>query len=404
MDTNSSHVNRKTVQEIFDRKPSVLAEETGFTLVREGTASVTGLRIFKDPCDMKDPSPKCPMKGLIIDSEDYILAPGVKIPLSSDDFTDEELEKMILDPNVTVANAVDGTTVRIYNDRTGTIQVSSNGQITPIKGWGPVGAPSILDLLIQVIDQFDEAQLNRDYCYYFRLSHTDLCSFSRPVENKLTLMYVIDCRTLDHVDIYTPEFDHFRYRAAEPLGGDIASRQELKEFLFSVPDAPAPVDPAKFGVVLTLPSGSIVRLVNKNCQNALDLLPNVPDPAHHWIHLLDSTPDAPASTPDAPASTTDAQSLVDVMAKLEWRATSYLAYFPWRQPQFQQIKQWFLHLVMDLKNDIKMGRAGPDRRNYIDKVMGSLGSDPSMGQLTRHLAREDPTRIIYLMKTVYPPN
>lgn len=388
--------SRKTVLEVFGISPEELAKISGYTLEtqKEGGQS---LRIFKNPCNPPT-NLSYPIKGMIIDDKDQIIAPGVPVPLDLEELDNKArfqmVDDMSGDPSVDITDAVDGIIVRMYHHPNGTIGVSSNGMIVPVKSWGPPGTPSILTLFIQLCEssqQFDETRLNPDYCYYMRMAHQSVPGLTFPTQNRLILTDVIDCRTLARVPINTEEFNHFAHR----VGCSFPSVYSITDFLFGDEQMhPSPVNPNRFGVMFRLPDGTVYRVVNWNCKDAEDIQPNHPDPYYHWIHLVQDHRKVITCMDQAVPVELD-----DALTLLEEKATKYLKYFPHRKSYFTCARECFKTLVTNIAHDLETGRVGPGRLNYLDKLKKESGVEWTPAKIAFHLANEDLPRLIFLMHT-----
>lgn len=373
-------MEHQTIQSVFGiADMQSLAAKFGYNTKTEGD-----LTIFVATDNSVNPDTSaCYLKGMVVDSEGHILAPGVTMPVHPASMSVQELAALIMDPSNTITQAVDGILVKLYYDRSGDIHVSSNGQLLPTKGWGPPSSPSILDMFLETCSQFSEVELSTNYCYYMRLVHPSHSSFSSSRTPTIYLTDVIDVRSLQHIPLSTIE-----YFTNKPRDLSQQPRDELVSRLLTETCEPRPVT-SDFGVIVILPTWSYVRIVDRNCQAAIDILPNDPDPNFHWIHLIVSD--------DQPGTTDDLDEAVNALESD--RVKTYLSFYPARRQSMEEARKKFCTTVNNIVNDMKSGRFPEYCLRYSEDIRQSFGTDvPSPGQLAYHLASQDYARIKFFLR------
>lgn len=382
--------SHSAVQELLSTATSAIdvAEQFSYGLKKDKS---TNLEIFKV---QKDSNTKegAALKGVIIDGH-QVVAPGIPVPLEWTG-TQEELKALFLNTDNKLTRAYDGVMLRIYhhNDQW---MVSSSGMVCPTGSWGPPDARTIIDMYSDVEGEYDVEQLNKSYCYYVILVHQDHYGFTTPKSNKLVLVDVVDMSTMTSLPISNEEFSHFKSRQETIT----ECREDVFQSLFREPEEYHEVDADNFGVTLFTPEGQI-RVVDRNCQHATDLLPNLPDPREHWVDLLVTDP-----LDDLP------ETLHELIDYLEGGKDmqDYLKHFPSRRQLFQEMRSIFLDTVaciVEDYDDIITSREERTQQPFIngrrlrfthELVDEFSDGDATEVELAYFLSGEDAKRIYFLL-------
>jgi hypothetical protein len=242
-----------------------------------------------------------------------------------------------------------------------------------------------------VEDQFDSEKLNKDYCYYVILVHCDHHSFTTPESNQLILVDVVDKTTMNSLLLDSDEFSHFEHRQSSSS----RDREELTTALFQEPTHYGPVIANSFGITLHTNDGQI-RIVDRNCQHATDVLPNLPDPHEHWIALLNKEP-----LDQLPATLPEFMDYLESGKKMQ----EYLLHYPNQQALFQTTRSIFLDTVSDIMADYDDIFSNP-RWPFINgrrfKFTKEVVKEFDQGEMTDvelayYLTGEDTKRVHFIM-------
>jgi len=364
----------------------------------------TGLNIFKwQPGSIIDT--KHPIKGLIVDNDGKIVAPGVKVPLEPSVFNKKEISEMLLDPSNQIDTAHDGVLLRLFHLPDGTLHVSSSGMITPNKGWGPHygNTHTIMDLYQDVKHQFDESKLVQGYCYYCILVHKEHNSFTIATTNKLVLISIVNISTME--DVARADHPMFEYFEHTQSTSPFKTREELLTWYNSDCDY-GPVNPDFYGVIITLENGKTLRVVDNNCARATQLLPNLPDPCFHWIELLFKN--------ELDILPSDIDEFMDYLESD--KITEYLVHFPHYTKLFREMRVLYIDTLTEIMSEYKKlysSRLKEEHMPYIegrhikfieDLLMSYSEGDMSLIELAYYLACSDTRRIGFILNPYQIPS
>lgn len=375
MTSVSDYFNASTSQDLADKYRYILHKD-----------EESSLSIFKVTEESECFRLEHPIKGLIVDQYDHIVAPGIPIPIDSSDLSEQQIRELVADDNTSIYNALDGVNFRHYFHN-GQWRVSTSGMIYPNGSWGPLGCSTFIDMYADVADQVDYDKLNPNYCYHTVMLHKSYQSFTEQTVNKLVLSEIVgkDMKSIP-LEGNSEAFNHVLHKV------DPEALEARVDALFIDSD-PQPVHPENFGLLLRF-EGGVTRLMDKNSKHAMDCLPNLPDPALHWVCLLDQS-----ELDILP------ESLEEFMKFLTRdKVRTYLQYFPWRQKYFQYLEQCFIQAVKSVYNEYReyTSTEGYFITARYCRYVQDLVDDYPDGNATEieiayHLVGEDRRRIIHLM-------
>lgn len=332
-------------------------------------------------------------KGMIIDQDHNVIAPGVPIPINHESLTHDQVLSYLYNPLTKVYPAIDGVLLRFYHYN-GKLMISTSGMINPIKGWGPKPARSFIDMYHDMADQVDTNQLDPTLYYYAIMVHPDHCSFTKSKVHKLVLVDILNRQGYSIVSPTSVAFKYVNHQSPQ-------SREQIENWLFSPSTDSNPVNPDMFGVTLVLENGQQLRLTDQNCQKACSLLPNHPDPKYHWLYNLVKPPSALRNTIDT------LDDLFDNIVDEE--IDKYLVYFPWNKDFFLETKKQFYQLVEDIYNDCSsyyntgtMPYIKGKQLKLTQEIMDIFNlNDLSYVDIAYILLHQDIARLYYVMNDNY---
>ncbi len=322
------------------------------------------------------------LKGLIYDRcTGFVVAPGVLIPSNTEQFEDLESLEAEVDH---ITPAQDGVMFRLYSSG-GVWHVSTNGMITPNRGWGPRGCRSFLELFSDLA--FDTSALRSGLCYYVVMEHSEQTNVVKHEQNSLTLTRIVDVATLQ-------DLSHTQLVAeAQSVGQGLKvlplNTATFAEALLShnTKCQPAPVKSDEVGYIIHLKDGQVFRLESWKYMHASSLKPNVADPRHQWVQI------AALASQD------------DTIALAAERVRMHIAYFPWSAECFTKMSELLVKLVSTLHEDYNRIYAGGFKSVNLDsrhvkfqhELEQAFPESLTVQELEHFILQQAPARIYFLM-------
>ena len=303
------------------------------------------------------------LKGLICTTDGTIVAPGCTVPLDENAESPSDI--------LHYSKARDGVLFRFYHHNN-TVKMSTSGRIVPNTSWGERGCKSFLELLSDVKEQWTSDLLHKDWCYYAILEHKDFTNIVKHPMSRLTLISIIDTKTLKPVDL------------------DKSSAFVNKEVFFA--EAPllseksaCPVSEDDVGYNIHY-ANCVRRVESPLYLSAQKIKPNLPDPRQHWVNLYKK---------DNDTTFTDDVSNID----------TYLAIFPWQTEIFEEMHKRYCHMVDDIVSNYhnivnhgwRRSNVFPRYVKYMNDLIQLNISNAGYKEIADHLISQEVPRIYYML-------
>lgn len=319
------------------------------------------------------------LKGLIYDFvTGLIVAPGVLIPSNTEQLDLDNLKDKI----DYITPAQDGVMFRLYKHN-GSWLTSTNGMITPNRGWGPRGSRSFLDLFTDL--GFDTSKLIDGLCYYVVMEHSEQTNIVKHTCNTLTLTRIVEVDTLRDLDSSKLREE------AERLGLKVLQRTQSASAFTDALSAhqtkclPSVVTSDEVGSILHLKDGRVFRLETWKYMHAASLKPNVADPRHQWVQLATLSQNTISNAAD--------------------RIKMHVLYFPWDEECFKSMSELLTKLVSKLFDDYNQIYAHGFKSVTLDSRHVKFQHEMALAfpeginvqDLEHYLLQQAPARIYFLM-------